>query len=174
MAQENYSKEKISLIAALGSTTRALGKEGQLLWNIPEDMQRFKKITMGHPVIMGRKTWESIPLKYRPLPGRANFVVTRQKEYLAEGAVVCASFEDSLEKAHDSVGSDEIFVIGGGELYALALPIASRLYLTLVKDETPGDTFFPEYPDFTKVIEQEEDGALSYMFLTLERHELKR
>jgi dihydrofolate reductase len=134
-------------------------------------MAHFKNLTMGHPVVMGRKTWESIPQKYRPLPGRTNFVVTRQNSYSTEGAVVCSSFESALVQAGRAEGDEELFVIGGGELYAQALPLAKRLYLTLVDSDAVGDTFFPEYQEFTKVLDRVEktNDALSYTFITLER-----
>jgi dihydrofolate reductase len=119
------SSTTISLIAAIGAGNRALGKDGQLLWQIPDDLKRFKAITSGHPVIMGRKTWESLPEKFRPLPGRLNIVVTRQEGYEATGAEVCASLETALAMAqgtHAAEGGMEVFVIGGGELYKEALP----------------------------------------------------
>lgn len=174
MAQENNSDKKeakISLIAALGARTRALGKGGNLLWNIKADMARFKSLTEGHPVIMGRKTWESIPQVYRPLPGRSNFVVTRQSDYLAEGALCVPSLSRAIVEAAKAPGADEIFVIGGGELYTEALSLSSRLYLTLVDDDVEGDVFFPEYPEFTEVREEElhNESSPSFTFVTLER-----
>src|SRR3989344_734446 len=118
----------IAIIAALGEQTRALGKNNELLWHIPDDLKRFKELTLGHPVIMGRKTWESLPPKFRPLPGRTNIVVTRQAGYVAEGAVVADSLETARVGATRAPGADEMFVIGGGELYREALPFADRLY----------------------------------------------
>jgi len=164
-------KHRISAVAVLGRNTRALGKDGGLLWRLPEDMQRFKALTMGHPVIMGRRTWDSIPDKYRPLPGRTNIVVTRSPEFAAEGVLVARSIEKALEIARDSEGSEEICIIGGGEIYRLALPYTNRLYLTLVDDDAPGDTFFPPYDEFTKVLEEEAhpEGVPPYTFTTLER-----
>lgn len=174
MAQENNSDKKeakISLIAALGVHTRALGKGGHLLWNIKADMARFKSLTMGHPVVMGRKTWESIPQVFRPLPGRSNIVVTRQNDYLAEGALCVSSLSHAIVEAAKAPGADEIFVIGGGELYAEALSLSSRLYLTLVEDNAEGDVFFPEYPEFTEVREEEfhKENIPHFSFVTLER-----
>lgn len=161
---------RLSLIAALGRD-RAIGKDNQLLWNIPEDLKHFKVLTSGHPVIMGRKTWESIPEKFRPLPGRANIVVTRQGEYVAPGAQTTSSIEEALEQARTADGADELFVIGGAELYAQALPFADRLYLTLVASDAEGDTFFPDYSAFTKEISKESgvSGDLKYDWITLER-----
>lgn len=164
-------KGVISLIAALGEN-RAIGKGGALLWHIPDDMRRFKEITAGHPVIMGRKTWESLPEKFRPLPGRTNIVVTRQARYPASGAIVAASVEAARAQASRSPGGDEIFIIGGGELYAAALPSAHRLYLTLIDDAKEGDIFFPSYEtEFTKILSDEsrEWNELRYRWLTLAR-----
>jgi dihydrofolate reductase len=169
------SKPRISLIAAIGKNNRALGKDNQLLWHIPDDLKRFKEITSGHPVIMGRKTWESLPEKFRPLPGRLNIVVTRQSDYEAEGATVCQSLELALSAARNSrpfAGVSEIFIIGGGELYKEVLPFADRLYLTLINEEKDGDVFFPDYThDFTKKIfeESREYNDLKYTWVNLER-----
>lgn len=164
--------KRISLIAALGARTRAIGKDNGLLWSLPADMRRFRELTTGHPVIMGRKTWDSIPGKYRPLPGRTNIVITTRDLGEAAGAHHAASLAEALATADTSPGSEEIFVIGGGRVYADALPSAHRLYLTLVDDDEDGDTHFPAYETaFTKVMEREEhpeqDPQLTY--LTLER-----
>ena len=162
----------ISLIAALGARTRAIGKDGKLLWHIPEDLRRFKALTEGHPVVMGRKTWESLPGKFRPLPARTNIVVTRQADYMAPGATVVDSLESALAAAASAPGADEIFVIGGGELYAAALPLASRLYLTLVDSDAEGDTLFPTYENaFTKILSRaaHENDGLKYEWIDLER-----
>jgi dihydrofolate reductase len=163
---------RIAIIAALGAGSRAIGKENKLLWHIPEDMKRFKALTVGHPVIMGRKTWESLPEKFRPLPQRANIVVTRDLAYEARGASIASSLEEAIAKAKKAEGSEEIFIIGGGQLYAEALPLADLLYLTLVEDAKEGDVFFPEYEkEFTKVISDEshESEGLKYRWVDLER-----
>lgn len=162
---------RINLIAAIGAKTRALGKNGDLLYKIPDDLARFRRITKGHPVVMGRKTWESLPETFRPLPERANIVITRQEGYEAPGAAVVPSIEKALEIARDSAKSEEVFIIGGGEVYTLALPFADRLYLTLVEDDAEGDVFFPEYPHFTKEIEREHypEESPAYSYITLER-----
>jgi dihydrofolate reductase len=165
-------KTRVALIAALGAKTRAIGKNGELLWHIPEDLRRFKALTSGHPVIMGRKTWESLPERARPLPNRTNIVVTRDPSYVAPGAVVADSLEAALDAAASAAGADEIFVIGGGELYAAALPRAGRLYLTLIDSDLEGDTFFPPYEtEFIKTLAQEsaESNGLKYRWLDLER-----
>ncbi len=162
---------RISAIAAIGKNTRVLGKDNDLVFKIPEDLKRFRTLTKGHPVIMGRKTWESLPEVARPLPNRANFIVTRQASYVAEGATVSPTIEAAIESAKNADGSDEIFIIGGGELYALALPFVDRLYLTLVDADATGDVHFPEYPEFTKVIENEKhiEHAPPFEYVTLER-----
>jgi dihydrofolate reductase len=123
-----------------------IGRGGALPWRLAADQRRFRELTLGKPVIMGRKTWESLPKRFRPLPGRLNLVVTRQPEYEAEGAVVCADFAEALgiarEQAADD-GVDEVCVIGGADLYALALPRARRIYLTEVEAEPAGDVLMP-------------------------------
>lgn len=128
----------VSIIVAVAQNG-VIGDRNRLIWHISEDLRRFKAITTGHPVVMGRKTYESLG---RPLPGRTNVVVTRQRDYRAEGCTVV----DSLEKA---IGlfllDEEVFVIGGGEIYRQALPLADRLYLTVVCADYEGDTRFPEW-----------------------------
>lgn len=169
---DELGKTRVALIAALGASTRAIGKNGALLWHIPEDLKRFKALTSGHPVIMGRKTWESLPERARPLPNRTNIVVTRDARYAALGAIAVNSLEAALAAAASATGASEIFVIGGGELYAAALPLASRLYLTLVDSAAPGDTFFPSYEsESTKILSDQsgESNGLRYRFLDLER-----
>jgi dihydrofolate reductase len=127
---------RISLIAALASN-RVIGRQGALPWHLPEDLRRFKALTLGHPVLMGRRTWESIG---RPLPGRRNIVITRQADYRPSGAEVFPDLGSALEAL---AGAPEVFVIGGGELYAAALPLAHRLQLTELHQEVEGDAHFP-------------------------------
>lgn len=168
MAQE---AEKISIIAAIGKN-RAIGKDNQLLWQIPGDLPRFKQLTSGHPVIMGRRTWESIPEKFRPLPARTNIVITRDSSYNAPGAVLAQSFPEALSRARDAEGSDEIFAIGGQQVYECALPFATNLYLTLVDEEKEGDAFFPAYEDqFSSetLREEREHEGLKYVWVNLQR-----
>ncbi|MDR2507683.1 MAG: dihydrofolate reductase [Candidatus Accumulibacter sp.] len=129
----------VVLIAAVG-TNRAIGRENRLLWNLPEDMRHFREKTNGRPVVMGRKTWESLPDAFRPLPGRLNIVVSRNPTYRAQGAVLAASLDEALGAAGDV---PEIFVIGGAELYRQAMPAARRLCLTEVMDAPEADAFFP-------------------------------
>ncbi len=121
------------------SRNRVIGAHGAIPWHLPEDLKQFRRLTLGHHIIMGRKTWESIG---RPLPGRAAIVVTRQRDYRAQGALVMHSLEDAIAAC---AGDSEIFVIGGAELYAQALPRARRLYLTTVEADIMGDTTMPEF-----------------------------
>lgn len=162
---------RVSAIAAIGANTRVLGKDNDLVWDIPEDLERFRNLTRGHPVIMGRKTWESIPAERRPLPKRTNIVVSRQEGYSAPGAVVVSSVEAALEEARKSEGADEIFVIGGSGIFKDAFPVTDRLYLTLVHDEAPGDVYFPDYAEFgTEVVREEHlDHSPPYTYVTLEK-----
>lgn len=126
----------ISIIAAMGKN-RAIGNAGKIPWHLPADLAHFKNITMGHPVIMGRKTYESIG---RPLPDRQNIIVTNQAGYRAGGCETASSLERAIEIAH----GDEVFVIGGAEIYRQSLPLANRIYLTVVDREFPADAYFPE------------------------------
>ncbi|HCZ14378.1 MAG: dihydrofolate reductase [Candidatus Accumulibacter phosphatis] len=131
---------RISLIAVVASN-RAIGKDQQLLWHLPEDLRNFRETTRGKPVIMGRKTWESLPTAFRPLPGRHNIVVSRNPGYLPSGATPARSLEEAIALAGEVA---EVFIIGGEELYRQTLPLAKRLYLTEVAENAPGDRFFPE------------------------------
>lgn len=126
----------ISIIVA-ASTNNVIGAQGDLPWRLSDDLKRFKAVTMGKAIVMGRKTWESIG---RALPGRQNIVVTRQDGFVAEGCDVVASIEEAVTAAGDV---DEIMVIGGSQIYELALPMADRLYLTRVHAKVEGDAFFP-------------------------------
>lgn len=135
---------KLALIAAVAKN-RVIGKDGGLPWKLSSDLKHFKATTQFKPVIMGSKTWESLPKK--PLPGRLNIVLTRNLRFEAEGAIVCENWFEAYELARDHAvdeGLDEIFVIGGAMLYAQTLPLADRLYLTEIDFEVDGDTFFPE------------------------------
>ena len=161
----------ISIVVAVNSSDRSIGKNNQLLWSIPEDMKHFREVTTGHPVIMGRKTFDSIPKKFRPLPGRKNIVVTRDSNWSYENVVSATSIESAIEKAKE-FDDQEIFIIGGEQIYKLGLPYADRLYITVVETDLKGDTFFPEYTgDFTKVISEKDSGDenFKYIFLVLER-----
>lgn len=116
-----------------------IGRHGTMIWHLPADLRHFKRITIGAPVIMGRKTWESLPK--RPLPGRKNIVVTRQKDYSAPGATVVGSLQEAIAASEPG---EEVFVAGGAEIYRQAYPIARRIYLTAIDAEaSDADTFFP-------------------------------
>lgn len=159
---------RISAIAAI-SKDRGIGFENHLLFHIPGELPRFKRITMGHPVIVGRKTKESIG---RPLPGRTNIVISRSLNISpAEPYIFVTSLKEALEQAKKTEGSDEIFILGGGQIFQEALPQIDRLYLTVIDAKVPADTFFPDYSEFTKVIEKQEksDWKYPYTFLTLQR-----
>ena len=144
---------KIGVIVAVVKNTNAIGKKtGELLFRISDDLKRFKNLTMGHSIIMGRKTFESIG---KPLPGRTSIVVTRNKDFHAEGATAANSIEEALEKAGEL--DTKAFIIGGGEIYKQALPYADKLYLTIVESDISGDVFFPDWRnDFKKETFREE------------------
>lgn len=133
---------EIIIIAAV-ARNRAIGKNNQLLWNIPEDMAHFKALTQGHAVLMGRKTWESLPERFRPLPGRRNIVITRQSDYAAPGAILASSIEQGIAAAQNA---EKLFIIGGADIYAQAMALADRLEITEVDLEPDGDAWFPEIP----------------------------
>lgn len=159
----------INIIAAIGEGNRVIGNEGKLPWHIPEDLKRFKSLTTGHPIIMGKNTFLSIG---RALPGRTNIVLTDTPWEAPVGIIVAFSLEDALHKAASFPGGEEVFVIGGGMVYREALPRADRLFLTLVSGDFPGDVFFPEYESlFPTVVSREERGSDGhrYSFVVLER-----
>ncbi|MHB1163337.1 MAG: dihydrofolate reductase [Minisyncoccota bacterium] len=130
----------LSLIVAM-TPEGAIGRNNTLPWRIPSYLQRLKRLTLGHPVIMGRKNWESIT--NRPLPGRTNIVVTRQEDYVAEGAMVTYSIEDAYAVAKCAPGADEIFVIGGAEIYQQFIRFVQKAYITKIHASVAGDTHFP-------------------------------
>jgi len=156
-------KIQINAIAAISAKNRAIGKNGSIPWYIPEDLQHFKKITSGHPVIMGRKTWESLPKESRPLKNRLNIIVTRNRNYIAEGAVVVFSFEEALDKIPDFY--EKIFVIGGAQLYNEAISRVSKLYLTLIESEIDGDAFFPDYKNYFSITKEEPRNGFTFQEL---------
>jgi len=133
---------EIVIIVAVAQN-RVIGKDNQLIWNIPEDMAHFKALTAGHTVLMGRKTWESLPPRFRPLPGRRNIVVSRQADYAAPGAELANSLEEGLALA---ATNETVFIIGGAEIYRQAMPLADRLEITEVELSPEGDSWFPEIP----------------------------
>ena len=135
---------RLALIVAM-ARNRVIGRDNELPWHLPEDLRHFRQLTMGKPLVMGRRTWQSIG---RPLPGRPSLVVSRDPAFAAEGAEVFASLSAALERAGvlaEQAGVGEIMVIGGAQVYAEALPRAARLYVTEVHAEVPGDTWFPAF-----------------------------
>ncbi len=156
----------LSLIAAI-ARDGAIGLDNQLLVRLGDDLQRFKRLTMGHPIVMGRKTWASLG---RPLPGRRNIVVTRDAGWRAEGAETAGSLDAALAMAQ---GAAEVFVIGGAQIYALALPLADRLLLTEIDAAFPADTFFPPWNrDHFELVDSEAHTSaqgLPYRFTTWRR-----
>lgn len=162
-------KSKISIIVAAAGKKRVIGTKGGMAWYIPQELKRFKEITMGHPIIMGRKTHESIG---KALPGRTNIVVTREIDYKAEGCEVVHSLEEALRLASLAQGNNEVFIIGGGQIYQEAIHLTDKLYITYVDKEIKGDVFFPDYSQFKKVISQsdwQEHEGIRYRFLELEK-----
>lgn len=159
----------VTLICAIGENN-SLGKENRLLWHLPDDFIRFKSLTMGHSIIMGRKTFESLP---NPLPKRKNIVITRQKNYAPAGCVVVSSLEEALQEAQKD--DENPYVIGGGEIYRLAMPLATILEITRVHSVFQADTFFPEIdPLQWKLIKTEyhpkdEKHAFDFTFETYQK-----
>jgi dihydrofolate reductase len=172
--EPNFNVMKISLIAAMGEN-RVIGGSGHIPWRLPADFKHFKELTIGHPIVMGRKTFESIG---KALPGRTNIVITRDKSYRHDGIVVAASPEAALSAAATAEGADEVFVIGGAEIYRLFLPKASVVYLTKVLGAFEGDAFFPELDkEKWELVSEEkhmadEKNALPFAFQVYENKKL--
>ena len=160
----------ISLIVA-ASTNNAIGKDNKLLWHLPNDMKFFKNTTWGMPVIMGRKTYESMD---KPLPGRFNYVITRQQGWTATGATVATDITDAIKKA-ETTNCKELFIIGGGEIFKQSMDIADKIYLTRVHAVLDGDVFFPEIDESKWQLTHNQDlpadakHAYAYSFQTWER-----
>lgn len=161
---------QINIIVAVGKD-RIIGKNNDLVWKgVPGDMKRFKEITINHPVIMGRKTFESMNSK--PLSERTNIVITRDKNFIAQDCLVFSSLDEAIKKASEI--DDQIFIIGGGQIYEQTINLADRLYLTLIDATTEGNILFPDYRNFTKIIKSEDMPATEkfpykYKFLVLEK-----
>lgn len=159
---------EVTLIAAAGENNE-LGKDKDLVWHLPDDFKRFKKLTTDHHIIMGRKTFESFP---KPLPNRTHIVITRQEDYEPEGAIVVHSLEKALEIAK---ADPQPFIIGGGEIYKLSMDVADKIELTRVHGTFDADTFFPEIQaNNWKLVssvfhEKDERHAYSFTYLTYER-----
>ena len=139
----------ISLIAAM-SENRVIGRNNKMPWKLPSDRKRFHEITEGHYVIMGRKTFESIG---RPLPGRKNIILTRQRSFLAQGCTIAHDLDSAFAACR---GTDEVFICGGGEVFEETISLADRIYLTIVHDVVEGDTLFPHIPADFKEVERKE------------------
>lgn len=162
------SKPNLSIIAAMADN-RVIGRDNALPWRLPADLAHFKRLTMGKPIVMGRRTWESLP---GLLPHRTHVVVTRNRDYVAKGAAVVHGVDEALALVGDA---DEVMIIGGAQLYRQTLPLASRMYLTLVHDVIAGDALFPDYSpdDWQEVMREahpaDEQHRLGYTFVTLDR-----
>ena len=165
---------EVSLIVAVAENG-VIGKDNDLIWHLPKDMRFFKETTLGHHVIMGRKNFESIPHKYRPLNDRTNIVITRQLGFKAEGCIVVNSVVAALDIAKNN-GDTEPFIIGGGQIYKIALEqnLVDRIYLTKIHHNFDGDTFFPELNSEWKEINRQdcfsdEKNKYDYSFIVLEK-----
>ncbi len=159
--------QQLNLILAR-ARNGVIGKGSALPWHLPEDMAHFKRVTLGHTVIMGRKTWDSLPAKFRPLPGRTNVVVTRQADWQAEGAVVVHSVLEALQRSV----SEQIWVIGGAEIYASALHFASTAIVTEIDADFAGDVFAPKFGAEWREIKREHHlsiNGLAFSFVTYTR-----
>jgi dihydrofolate reductase len=155
---------EVVVIAAV-ARNRVIGFDNRLIWNIPEDMAHFKALTSGHTVVMGRKTWESLPPRFRPLPNRRNIVISRQADYAAPGAEVADSLENALKLASTAT---LVFIIGGEQIYTQALAVADRLEITEVDLEPEGDAWFPEIAAVDWEQTGKTDGA-GFAFVTYRR-----
>ena len=159
----------IALVVAIAENN-VIGKDNQLIWHLPADLRHFKNITMGHPIIMGRKTYESIG---KPLPGRTTIIITRQPDYNAEGCLVVNSVQEAVAGAKKL--DEQAYIIGGAEIYRQALDLTDTIYLTRIHQSFNGDTFFPELkPDMWETVSEEhhepdEKNKYSYSFIKFER-----
>ena len=155
---------RIAMIAAMANN-RVIGKDNQMPWHLPEDLRHFKAMTLSKPIVMGRKTFESIG---RPLPGRHNIVISRNTDFCPEGVTFVTNYEDAISAAGEC---EELVIIGGGQLYAQFLPKADVLYLTLIDLDVDGDTFFPDWDDgswhLQNSVNATNDNGLQYSFNTL-------
>lgn len=162
---------RLSIIAAL-STNNVIGRDNDIPWRQSTDLKRLKALTMGHHIVMGRKTWETLG---RALPGRVNVVITRRDDYRAEGALIVHSLDDALRVAAEA-GETEMFIAGGAEIYQQSMHRADRMYLTRIHADVEGDTFFPEFDDVSEWhltdsehFEADEKNQYPYSFLTYDR-----
>jgi dihydrofolate reductase len=168
-ANEKYkiTPMTISLIAAVANNN-VIGKDNQLIWHLPADLKHFKRITMGHVVVMGRKTYESM---MKPLPGRVNVIITRNENYHVEGVIIATSLNAALK----DMNVEEVFIIGGGEIFKQGMALANKIYLTQIHADFEGDTFFPEINPHEWIIIQEEKhlkdekNHYDYTYITYQR-----
>lgn len=163
----------LSIIVAAGANN-AIGKNNKLIWHLPADMKFFKEKTTGHCIITGRKNYESIPEKFRPLPNRTNIIVTRRKDYQAPGAIITGSIDEAIAKAKE-LSTAEIFIIGGGDIFRQSLHLTDTIYLTRIEKSFDADVFFPELDPavWTEVSREkgpkDEKNNYEYFFLTYKR-----
>ena len=146
-----------------------IGKDGQMPWHLPEDLAHFKRVTLGQPVIMGRKTWDSLPARFRPLPGRVNIVITRQSDWHADGALRAASMEEAMRLCGDA---PDAWIMGGAEIYRQAEPLASTAVVTEIDADFEGDAFAPELSDTWQEIGREQHNTasgLGFAFVTYQQ-----
>ena len=161
----------IKSIMVARSDNRVIGKDNDLVWHMPADLRYFKETTMGHYAIMGRKTYEAVD---KPLPGRTNIIITRQPDYRREGCLIVHSVEEALALGEEN-GQEEVFILGGSQIYELAMDMADRIYLTEIKAEFEGDSYFPEIDSSKwKEVKREEHAPDEknphpYAFVVLER-----
>lgn len=159
----------IAIVVAVAENN-VIGKDNQLIWHLPADLRFFKNLTMGHPILMGRKTYESIG---KPLPGRTTVIITRQQDFEAPGCIVVNSIDDAIEEAQTI--NQDVYVIGGAEIYRQALPKTDTIYLTRMHHTFDGDTYFPELNEADWEVtseeryEPDEKNKYSYSFITLQR-----
>ncbi|MFM2112049.1 MAG: hypothetical protein RLZZ271_709 [Pseudomonadota bacterium] len=159
---------KLHLIWAQ-ARNRVIGLNGVMPWHLPEDLAHFKQHTQGCPVIMGRKTWDSLPPRFRPLPGRRNIVITRQSDWVAEGAEVTGSLPTAMHSCSDA---ETVWIIGGAQIYAQALPLAQRVVMTQIDADYTGDAHAPALgPEWQEVSRSSHENAqgLKYSFVTFDR-----
>jgi dihydrofolate reductase len=164
----------LALVAAI-ARGGVIGRDNEIPWRLPEDMENFRRLTVGHAVVMGRRTWDSLPDRFRPLPDRRNVVVTRNPDWSAEGAEGAGSIEEAVRLLRDA---PRVFVIGGAELYAGALPLADELLLTEIDTEVAGDTVFPSFDssefDETARERHVSKNGIPFAFVTYVRRRSRR
>ncbi|MDQ3058429.1 MAG: dihydrofolate reductase [Pseudomonadota bacterium] len=170
MTSASGALPRINMIFARAANG-VIGKDNAMPWHLPEDMARFKRLTQGWPVIMGRKTWDSLPARFRPLPGRTNVVITRQPDWRAAGALPAASLADALALCSQA---EEVWIMGGAQIYAQAEPLADRIEVTDIAQDFEGDAFAPTLgPQWSETARDNHVAAsgLKFSFITYEKHE---